>query len=261
MSAPTSTRRPQADRRRTARAHERQHLPLRRLFQHRRGDQPKSPGGRHEVLHLRARDDSPAEAAAAARAAGRQVHRRRHQPARPDEARDRDADASDRRQRPRRSTRSSRRPRAACASARWCATPISPPMRACGATMRAARRALLAGASGQLRNKATTARQPAAAHALPLFLRHQPALQQTPARQRLRGDRRRSAGSMRVIGVSDACIATHPERHGRWRCARSTPRWRRCSRDGATRTHPDRRVPSAARRHAAYRDRAGAAAS
>ena len=52
--------------------------------------------------------------------------------------------------------------------------------------------------------------QPAPAHALPLFLRHQPALQQTPARQRLRGDRRVQPASMRSSGVSDACIATHP---------------------------------------------------
>ena len=65
---------------------------------------------------------------------GREVHRRRHQPARPDEAADRDADAPDRRQRPRRSTGSSRRRTAACASARWCATPTSPPTSACGAT-------------------------------------------------------------------------------------------------------------------------------
>ncbi len=40
-------------------------------------------------------------------------------------------------------------------------------------------------------------RQPAAAHALSLFLRHQPALQQTRARQRLRGDRRLHAAARR----------------------------------------------------------------
>ena len=113
---------------------------------------------RHEVLHLRARAARrPKPRAAAARTPGRQVHRRRHQPARPDEARDRDAGPPGRRQRPRRSTRSSPRRRAACASARWCATPISPPTSACGATTACSSRALLAGASGQLRNKATTA--------------------------------------------------------------------------------------------------------
>ncbi len=46
-------------------------------------------------------------------------------------------------------------------------------------------RALLAGASGQLRNKATTAGQSAAADALSLFLRYQPAVQQAQPRQRL----------------------------------------------------------------------------
>ena len=51
-------------------------------------------------------------------------------------------------------------------------------------------RAIVAGASGQLRNKATTAWQLAPAHPLPVFLRHQPALQQAQARQRLRGPRR-----------------------------------------------------------------------
>ena len=49
------TAQPAADRRRAARADERQHLPLRRLFQHRRCDRAKSQGGRHEVLHLRTR--------------------------------------------------------------------------------------------------------------------------------------------------------------------------------------------------------------
>ena len=80
------------------------------------------------------RAHSPAEAASGRRAhRRRQIHRRRHQSARPDEARDRDALASDRRQRSRRSTRSKRRPTAACASARWCATPTLPPTNACAA--------------------------------------------------------------------------------------------------------------------------------
>jgi xanthine dehydrogenase YagS FAD-binding subunit len=52
--------------------------------------------------------------------------------------------------------------------------------------------------------------QPAPAHALPLFLRHQPALQQAQARQRLRRDRRLFSRQLGVIGTSDACIATHP---------------------------------------------------
>src|SRR4051812_42457957 len=51
-------------------------------------------------------------------------------------------------------------------------------------------RALLAGASGQLRNKATTAGNLLQRTRCPYFLRYQPALQQTPARQRLCRDRR-----------------------------------------------------------------------
>ncbi len=55
-------------------------------------------------------------------------------------------------------------------------------------------RALLAGASGQLRNKATTAGQPAAADPLPLLLRHQPTLQQTRSRAAAAGRSAASAG-------------------------------------------------------------------
>jgi xanthine dehydrogenase YagS FAD-binding subunit len=48
-------------------------------------------------------------------------------------------------------------PKAACASARWCATPTSPPTCRVRRDYAVLSRALLAGASGQLRNKATTA--------------------------------------------------------------------------------------------------------
>ncbi len=71
-------------------------------------------------------------------------------------------------------------------------------------------RALLAGASGQLRNKATTGRQPAAADPLPLFLRHQPALQQAQCPAAAARRSAVSAAGMRSSACSDACIATHP---------------------------------------------------
>ena len=45
--------------RRDPRAHERQHLPLRRLLQHRRGDHRSRGEARHEAVHLRARDARP----------------------------------------------------------------------------------------------------------------------------------------------------------------------------------------------------------
>ena len=80
-------------------------------------------------------------------------------------------------------------------------------------------------------------RQPAAAHALPVFLRHQPALQQAPARQRLRGDRRLQppAGGdrRRARPASRPIPATW-----RWRCACSTPTWRRSRPTARARTIP-----------------------
>jgi ferredoxin len=47
-----SRRRAAGDRGRDPRAHERQHLPLRRLFQHRRGHHRSRREARHETLHL-----------------------------------------------------------------------------------------------------------------------------------------------------------------------------------------------------------------
>ena len=80
---------------------------------------------------------------------------------------------------------------------------------ACGATMAllspraACRRLRSAPQQGDHRG------QSAPAHALSLFLRPEPALQQAQARQRLRGDRGFTP-STRMIGSSEACIATHP---------------------------------------------------
>jgi xanthine dehydrogenase YagS FAD-binding subunit len=51
-------------------------------------------------------------------------------------------------------------------------------------------RALLAGASGQLRKQGDHCRQSAPAHPLPLFLRHQHAMQQAQAGLGMRSDRR-----------------------------------------------------------------------
>ena len=168
---------------------------------------------------------------------GRQVHRRRHQPARPDEAADRDADAPGRRQRPRRSTGSSRRPTAACASARWCATPTWPPTSACGATTACCRArcwpaprascatrrprpatccsARAAPTSTTPTSRATSASPAAAARA---HRRLQP-----PARGRRR----------RARPASPRTRATW-----RWRCACSTRRSRRCGPTARARVIP-----------------------
>ena len=90
-------------------------------------------------------------------------------------------------------------------------------------------RALLSGASGQLRNKATTGGQPAATHALLLFLRHDETLQQARSGVRLLG-----AGRLQ----SHSCDRRRERRlHRRripptWRsrCGRWTRRWRRSCR-------------------------------
>ena len=116
---------------------------------------------------------------------------------------------SDRRQRPRRSTGSSRRRRAACASARWCATPISRPTRACGATTACCR----ARCSPAPRASCATRRRPPAtccsARAAPISTTPtSPATSARPAAAARRSAA--SAGSIAVIGASDACIATHP---------------------------------------------------
>ena len=75
----------------------------------------------------------------------------------------------------------------ACASARWRATPTSREHPLIMQRYPVLSQALLAGASPQLRNMATTGGQSPAAHALLLFLRPGVSrLQQTQARQRLR---------------------------------------------------------------------------
>ena len=145
--------------------------------------------------------------------ARRQVHRRRHQPARPDEAADRDADAPGRRERPRRSTGSSRRRKAACASARWCATPTSPPTSASGATMASCRARCSLAPPGSCATRrpppATCSSAPAAPTSTTPTM---------PCNKRQPGSGCSALGGvtrkLAIIGVSEACIATHPERHG-----------------------------------------------
>ena len=86
-------------------------------------------------------------------------------------------------------------------------------------------RALLAGASGQLRNKATTAGNLLQRTRCAVFLRHEPALQQTPARQRLQRHRRLSAASSRS-SASATRASPRIRATWRWPCARSMPRSR-----------------------------------
>ena len=228
------TRRPHraaaADGRRAARAHERQHLPLRRLLQHRRSDRRSRRERAHEALHLRARAA------------------RRPRPPRPPRARpgakfiaggtnlldlmklrDRDADAPDRRQRPgARQDRgdAGRRPAHRRAGAQH--RPRRRRARAARlrrAVARAARRRL-----GPAAQQGDHRRQPAAAHALPVLLRHQPAVQQArspaAAARAIGGFSRQHA----VVGVERRLHRHASERHG-GRDARA----RRDGRDGAAR--------------------------
>jgi xanthine dehydrogenase YagS FAD-binding subunit len=70
-------------------------------------------------------------------------------------------------------------------------------------------RALLAGRVGPAAQQGHHRRQPAAAHALPVFLRHQ-----QPCNKRVPGSGCSALGGVQppaaVVGASDACIATHP---------------------------------------------------
>ena len=97
-------------------------------------------------------------------------------------------------------------------------------------------------------------RQSAAAHALPVFLRHQSAVQQTQARQRLRRDRRVQPAARRARRQR-SCIATHPSDMAVAMMALdATVETVRA--DGSSRSIPIAEFYRAARRHPAARDRA-----
>jgi xanthine dehydrogenase YagS FAD-binding subunit len=101
-----------------------------------------------------------------------------------------------------------RRRTAACASARWCAIPTWPPT-ARAARLRRAVARLLAGASAQLRNKATTAGNLLQRTRCPYFYdTNQPCNKRQPGSgcSAIGGFNRHHA----IVGTSDACIATHP---------------------------------------------------
>ena len=126
--------------------------------------------------------------------------------------------------------------RAACGSARWCATAISPPTSACGSITGCLSRALLAGASAQLRNKATTGGNLLQRTRCYYFYDiTKPCNKRSPDRaaRRIGGFNRIHA----ILGASDPASPRIP-RTWRWRCARSMPRSRRVKADGARRAIP-----------------------
>ena len=178
---------------------------------------------------------------------GRGDHRRRNQPARPDEARGDGARPPRRHQPPR-----ARRHRA---RGRW-----RRPDRRPGPQQRPRRRPydtprLSAAVPGAARRRQRPAaqqgdhrRQPAAADALLLFLRHGDALQQTRAGQRMPGDRRVQPHPCHPR--RQRALHRHaPERHGRGAAGAR----RACRGRGCGRRHPHHRVAGALsppRRHA-----------
>ena len=113
---------------RDPRADERQHLPLRRLSQHRRGDPAgdAAMGASHDQFPVRAGHRRRRRGAADRSRSDGEIHRRRHQSDRPDEGGRRAAGAADRHHAAAAQRASRRPPTAACGSARWCRTPISP---------------------------------------------------------------------------------------------------------------------------------------
>ena len=161
---------PRRQRRRHPRAHERQSLPMRGLSAHRRRDQPgQRPDAELSAMRpfLYQRAGTIAEAvAAAAPAAGAaaapptmapaQYPRRRHDAARPDEARRDAPDGAGRHQRssgpPRQRSNGARR---RSILAPWCAWPRRRTIPTCAATIRSIAQSLDLAASPQLRNMAT----------------------------------------------------------------------------------------------------------
>jgi xanthine dehydrogenase YagS FAD-binding subunit len=115
-------------------------------------------------------------------------------------------------------------------------------------------RALLAGASGQLRNKATTAGNLLQRTRCPYFYdTNQPATNASPAA--VAPPSAASAASWRWW-AQRACIATNPSDMAV--AMRALDAVVETVKRMAPRAHPHRRVPPPARRHAAYRDGAGA---
>ena len=179
----------------------------------------------------------------------REIHRRRHQPDRPDEGGRRAPDAADRHHAPaaqeRRGDRGRRlADRRAGAEFR---SRLSPAGRAAlsAARERDPRRRI--GAAAQ---HGVDRRQSAAAHPLLLLLRHRDALQQARARQRLLGDRRpqpHARDPRHQRGLHRDASVRHVRRAGR--------AGRDGARDGADGRARDRvcRFPPAARGHAAAR--------
>ena len=160
-------------------------------------------------FRIRARQRRRRGDAADRRQPGSEIHRRRHQSDRPDEDGRRTPDAAGRHHLDCRSTRSRKRATAGCASARWCATPTSPITRWCEQRYPVLSSALLAGASQQLRNMASTGGNLLQrTRCLYFYDTATPCNKREPGSgcAAIEGHNRMHA----ILGTSDACIATHP---------------------------------------------------
>jgi xanthine dehydrogenase YagS FAD-binding subunit len=120
-------------------------------------------------------------------------------------------------------------------------------------------RALLAGASAQLRNKATTAGNLLQRTRCPYFYdTNQPCNKRQPGSgcAAIGGYSRNHA----IVGASEACIATHPSDMA-VAMQLLDASVETVKPDGATRDHSHRRLPSPSRHHAARGNRARCRAS
>jgi hypothetical protein len=153
------------------------------------------------------------------------------------------------------STRSSRRPKAGCASARWSATPTSPPTRACGATMACFRARLSPARRASFATRRRRRAICSSARAAPIFTT--PTSRATSASPAAAAPRSAGSAAARVIGASDACIATHPSDMAvAMRALDATVET--VDADGKTRSIPIADFYRAARQDAASRDGARA---
>ena len=190
---------------------------------------------------------------AAAETPERQVHRRRHQPAGPDEAGDRAAGAPDRRRPPAAGRRSRTPPRAACASAPWPPTATWPPTPASASRYPVLTQAIVAGGSGQLRNKATTGGNLLQRTRCAYFYDTTKPCNKRAARLRLR----RAGGPEPQLGDLRRQPRLHrhpPLRHGRGAGGAGRARWRPLTPSGQARALPGPGAAPPAGRDAGHRD-------
>ena len=194
-------------RRRNSRTHERQHLPLRRLSEHRGGDSAGDGAIMIPFQYARATDVADAIKPDRRRSI-RKIHRGRHQPDRPDQIRCRAPDPADRHLAPaaqeRRGDRR-RRPSDRGDGAEY-RSRLPPADRT---ALSAAASAILAGASQQLRNMASTGGN--LLQRTRCFYFYDTA---TPCNKREPGSGCSAIDGINrinaILGTSESCIATHP---------------------------------------------------